>query len=202
MTKIGTFLVSISVRRRAGAPPRSGSRWLRRWESWKWPGDRPLHRSAPMAQGTITKMRLGRDDRNAQVFLMDKRRAFFRDGIGNKDFCLEGHDFHVWFDKAGGFRKQCGKLNFLGQHGFFFNGFLLSSPKLHFRTHLLLLESQARRKNPGFSLDGSCHGWMIWMDGLMLLAVAGLKLKLQVEALSSLRLTRLTQDPKLSVLLG
>ena len=60
----------------------------------------------------------------------------------------------------------------------FSNGFLLSSPKLHFRTQLLLLESQARRKNPGFSLGGSCHGWMIWMDGLMLLAVAGLKLKL------------------------
>ena len=38
-------------------------------------------------------MRLGRNDRNAQV-LMDKRRAFFWEGIGNKEFYL-GHDFPI-----------------------------------------------------------------------------------------------------------
>ncbi len=64
----------------------------------------------------------------------------------------------VCFDKAGGFRKNHGKLNLPGPHWFFFHSFLLSSPgPLHFRTQLLLLESQARRKNPGFSLGGSCR---------------------------------------------
>lgn len=42
-----------------------------------------------MAQGTITKMRLGRDDRNTQVFLMDKRRArSFGMGLATKNSVL------------------------------------------------------------------------------------------------------------------